>query len=386
MRRFAALFCITFLLSGCGGSSSGGNNTTPPIVAAPPSGNNGTQSFNPASVHISEVSVPTSSFGAITPNSLDVGSDGSVYFGKPQCCGEAGPGIYRYVNGAFTTTQPFPQANVVNGGVDAVNAHGPSTVVWASTSTASGSTQSQDLLECGAAGGTAVLCNPSTAGFAAKIVSIAITQSGTIWAGGIGCCGTGAAGSPAQIPGAGSSQAPCGFLVLSNGPNNHVWGTLAQFCSSGAVPVYEFADDGTILHTYSLPSGSEIGPFNVPGGIPAFDVLTLGTDGALWFTDSGHNAIARMSGTGQLTEYPVPTPNSGVDGITTASDGGMWFTESAANKIGRIDTTGKIFEFTVPTANSAPEAIAAPPSGASCNPFQVWFGEVNGNKLGEITY
>ena len=56
----------------------------------------------------------------------------------------------------------------------------------------------------------------------------------------------------------------------------------------------------------------------------------------------------------------------------------MWFTEGVGNKIGRITPTGTITEFTIPTANSGPLGIAA---GADGN---VWFTENSGNKVGLV--
>ena len=46
--------------------------------------------------------------------------------------------------------------------------------------------------------------------------------------------------------------------------------------------------------------------------------------------------------------------NSLPDGITTGPDGNLWFTEFAASKIGRITPTGTITEFPIPTAEQRP--------------------------------
>lgn len=62
--------------------------------------------------------------------------------------------------------------------------------------------------------------------------------------------------------------------------------------------------------------------------------------------------------------FPIPTAASGPRGITLGPDGAMWFTEFAANKIGRITQGGVSTEFPIPTANSGPTAIVAGPDGA----------------------
>jgi streptogramin lyase len=53
------------------------------------------------------------------------------------------------------------------------------------------------------------------------------------------------------------------------------------------------------------------------------------------------NSIAVMFKWRQaITEFTIPTANSGPNGITAGPDGALWFTEAAANKIGRITTAG----------------------------------------------
>ena len=49
-----------------------------------------------------------------------------------------------------------------------------------------------------------------------------------------------------------------------------------------------------------------------------------------------------------------------------------------ANQIGRITTGGAITEYVVPTTNSGPQDITAGPDGA------LWFTEYNGNNIGRI--
>jgi virginiamycin B lyase len=41
-------------------------------------------------------------------------------------------------------------------------------------------------------------------------------------------------------------------------------------------------------------------------------------------------------------------------GITLGSDGNLWFTERFANRIGKITTSGTITEYDLPTPNAQP--------------------------------
>jgi streptogramin lyase len=55
--------------------------------------------------------------------------------------------------------------------------------------------------------------------------------------------------------------------------------------------------------------------------------------------ESGSNKIGkigRITPSGTITEYPIPTSQSDLWGITAGPDGNLWFTEGNGNKIGRI--------------------------------------------------
>ena len=105
--------------------------------------------------------------------------------------------------------------------------------------------------------------------------------------------------------------------------------------------------------------------------------IAPGPDGNLWFTEESGNKIGRITPSGQITEYPVPTEGSDPHGITAGPDGSMWFTEGLANKIGQITPSGRITEFPIPGVEAGPAEIAAGPDG------NLWFTE--GNRIGRIT-
>jgi len=132
--------------------------------------------------------------------------------------------------------------------------------------------------------------------------------------------------------------------------------------------------------TVGMPAGTHINNTQYP--LPNYVTpvgITNGPDGALWFTEYEGNSIGRITTSGAITTFPIPTEDSGPAGITTGPDGDLWFTEFNADQIGRISTSGVVTEYAVPTANSAPDGIAAGPDGA------LWFTELNGGKIGRIT-
>ena len=84
--------------------------------------------------------------------------------------------------------------------------------------------------------------------------------------------------------------------------------------------------------------------------------IAFGSDGALWFTESVSNRIGRMTTSGSITSFAIPTPGSQPGTIVAGPDGAMWFTEKAGDKIGRIDVGGSGGSF-VPTPFTPPKAV-----------------------------
>ncbi|MEP7353762.1 MAG: putative Ig domain-containing protein [Acidobacteriota bacterium] len=193
---------------------------------------------------------------------------------------------------------------------------------------------------------------------------------------------------------------PAGFANLegiTSGPDQALWfaesstGKIGRITVSGAVTEYPtvagpwhiaLGPDGTMWftqgsETYGVgrisPSGAVT---NYPvGGLP--NGIVTGPDGALWFTESSGNKIGRLTTSGLLTEYPIPTSNSYPRGIASGPDGALWFVENSANKIGRISTAGTITEFAVSRIGIGD--IAAGSDGA------LWFTSYYGNYLERIT-
>ena len=173
------------------------------------------------------------------------------------------------------------------------------------------------------------------------------------------------------------------MLVLSGAANDTAW--------SDAAGAYHFA--GLANGTYTIvpvaqgvvftPTGMQVvvAGSDHPGcdfaaaldPITYFDVggnpqeIVAGMDGNVWFTDSQLNRVVRLSPSGTVTAYAVPTPASGVTGIA-ATPGTVAVTETSANKIAVLTYSGEwVNELTVPTANAAPVGIALGADGA------LWF-------------
>jgi virginiamycin B lyase len=182
----------------------------------------------------------------------------------------------------------------------------------------------------------------------------------------------------ALLPGAGTALATSGPSIsefetgltpgvqlwgITSGPDGNTWfteetGNAVGRVTPGAV-ITEF--------TAGFPTGS-------PRGI------VTGPDGNLWVAQAGGDgAIARVTKTGEVTEFPVPTPGDPTD-IAVGPDANLWYVDPAANVIGRITHEGSITEFTDGLSAAAePTSIAKGPDG------NLWFTEKATGRIGKIT-
>lgn len=161
------------------------------------------------------------------------------------------------------------------------------------------------------------------------------------------------------------------------GPGGQLWFT-EQNPARGPSYVDPYGDAGTGYIVSMSTAGKVTNTFKVPNDAQPYGI-TVGADGALWFTERQAGKIGRITTAGAITEYAVPTPFSQPTAITAAHDGAIWFLESAANQIGVMDTTGKFLaEYPIPTSASLPGDIAPGPDG------NLYFSEVDGNRLGQV--
>ena len=129
-----------------------------------------------------------------------------------------------------------------------------------------------------------------------------------------------------------SDSAPRGIAV---GPDGKIW----------------YADYFSVVGTLTnLLRTATVIKYATPGFHP-FRIVA-GPDGNLWVTlpatDNVHDAIGKMSTSGVLTTYPVPTTSSGVWAIAVGPDGNIWFSELRTHKVGKLDPhTGAIVEYPV---------------------------------------
>jgi streptogramin lyase len=117
-----------------------------------------------------------------------------------------------------------------------------------------------------------------------------------------------------------------------------------------------------VTKSFTTPSGDH------PTG------LTLGPDNNVWFVEFNH--VAKITKTGVITEYTLPSTGIGGSTITTGPDGNLWFTEYTTSKIGKVTTSGAVTEYPI-SGGCSPGGIVKGPDG------NLWFR--CGANIGRIT-
>jgi virginiamycin B lyase len=195
-------------------------------------------------------------------------------------------------------------------------------------------------------------------------------------------------------------QVPGGPFGITRGPLGEYFSldnAVGRIDQQGVMNIYPVPSPGAYVGWLMAEKGmvwfaerdtGKIGRITATGAItefslPSSDAVPQGIvrapDGNLYITEQGSNAIARLNPvTGQVTEFPVPTPASTPLGLALGSDGALWFTERSADKVARMTLAGAFTEYRL-TPGSFPNRIVAGPDVA------LWFTELRTGKLARIT-
>lgn len=386
-------FCILTSLYACGGGHSASTNS-----ALPPTTGGTGNAVGGLPVTITEFPIT----GDTLPEAITVARDGNPWFLTLNHVNRMTPaGVITPFTGPIAPGGTAPEFNSYSPANDITI--GPDNAVWF---TADGAGADVNPLGCMQVGLLRIAPNapagtnataPACPGarqhgniFQAGIVA---GPGGTIWmvnqnGGGLGS--NGSAYESIETNGTvlffRDLPAPCTEFALANpyfatgltaGPGNAVYVAAGSPCAGTGVV---FASSAVIRID---AAGNVTNVFLVPDAIR----ITSGPDGNLWVTQNGAtNAIARVTPSGTVTEFPIPTPNAQPLGITAGNDGAIWFTEKSANKIGRITVNGVMTEYSIPTANSQPYGIAS--LAGACGPGHglIWFTEATSDKIGKIEF
>ena len=138
---------------------------------------------------------------------------------------------------------------------------------------------------------------------------------------------------------------PVSIGGITSGPNGALWVTDSRNST-----IYRVSTAGMLTAKFQINRGAE----------PEF--ITNGPDGNLWFTDI-NGQIGKITPQGSVTTYPVAQAACPYF-ITAGSDGAMWFTDNCLSQIDRITTQGQLSIFPITTPNAVfPNGIASGSDG-----------------------
>lgn len=135
--------------------------------------------------------------------------------------------------------------------------------------------------------------------------------------------------------------------ALITGPDKAIW-----FTEVGAGQIGRLTMRGTVRHFTA-------GPGHLSG------VMTIAKDNALWFNKD--TTVTRMTMSGALTEFALPSGVFATGAIFGSSRGGVYLGAIKRNGIGAIvsvSSTGATHEYDLPQEHLLPIELAQAPSGA----------------------
>ena len=133
--------------------------------------------------------------------------------------------------------------------------------------------------------------------------------------------------------------------------------------------------DGDNVAVFDIPTTSRTATWPGPGG--ELSSVATGNDRQIWVT--GPSLISKFNLSGDRTDYALPSSKKEYStGITPGPPESrtMYFTETATNKIGRITSTGAVTEWVIPTAASGTKFLVNGPDDL------IYFTETASNKIG----
>jgi virginiamycin B lyase len=126
------------------------------------------------------------------------------------------------------------------------------------------------------------------------------------------------------------------------------------------------------LTFYSLPS--KYGPPNNARPI----AVEVRPDGVAVVTEESGHAYATITPDGTVTEYPLTPGNAEGAAFTYDTAGTLWIQYNTPDAIGEVQPDGSVTPFPIPTLDAVQHRITVGPDGS------LWFTELNADKIGHM--
>ena len=126
------------------------------------------------------------------------------------------------------------------------------------------------------------------------------------------------------------------------------------------------------LTFYPLPS--KYGPPNDARPI----AVIVRPDGVAVVTEESGHAYATITPDGTVTEYPLTPSYAEAAALTYDTAGTLWIQYNTPDAIAEVQPNGSITTFAIPTLNAVQHRIIVGPDGS------LWFTELNADKIGHM--
>ncbi|MGH8972380.1 MAG: virginiamycin B lyase family protein [Acidimicrobiia bacterium] len=156
---------------------------------------------------------------------------------------------------------------------------------------------------------------------------------------------------------------------ITAGPDGAVWFGEPLFGMLARIDVHTHA-----ITEFELPHHDN--------GLVGANTLTSGPDGALWYEDPGGSAIGRVSTSGKVRSFPLPSyrwPWA----LTAGPDGNLWFLETSVGRLVRMTPEGAFTDWAAP-AEAAGIGVGSSTQIAFASDGAVWFAAPSGNRVGRV--
>ncbi|MDA4115174.1 MAG: SMP-30/gluconolactonase/LRE family protein [Thaumarchaeota archaeon] len=162
--------------------------------------------------------------------------------------------------------------------------------------------------------------------------------------------------------------------AIASDSRGNIWFTLAADYAIGELD----PANGT-THEFRIPGEN--------GSLVSWGLAVDSSRNLVWFTDQLADSVWSFNVTsGSFTRYHVPTPLASPYQVAVDGAGNVWFTEIDGGKIGEITTSGAVREYAVPTGAPAGQAtsLTGPAGIAIGKDGTIWFTEVYEDSVGSL--
>jgi virginiamycin B lyase len=156
--------------------------------------------------------------------------------------------------------------------------------------------------------------------------------------------------------------------AIASDSRGDIWFTLADNYAVG-----ELTPSNGTTHEFRIPGQN--------GSLVSWGIAVDSARNLVWFTDQLADSVWSLNvASGGFTRYRVPTVLGSPYQVAVDARGDVWFTEVDGGKIGEISPQGALREYAVPgTGPTGPAGIAMGTGGV------VWFTEVYADEVGSFS-